>query len=127
MVENPRDGTSTNNPEPLKQDGTTNLGILQTLERALTCKSGAPTLDGGRSSSTTEATSSTSTTRRLLMLLVVKMLKDKTFKSGADTTKPTRDGPLPTLINQPRKERLDITRTTVSISTELSTSDQDSQ
>jgi hypothetical protein len=60
------------------------------------------------------------------MLLEEKMLKDKMFKFMADTTKLTRDGQLSTLTN-PRSKLRVTTETSASISTDYSTSDQDSQ
>jgi hypothetical protein len=55
------------------------------------------------------------------------MLKDKMFKSGEDTTELTRDGLLSILTKLRRDQPADSTKTSVSISTESSTSDQDSQ
>jgi hypothetical protein len=55
------------------------------------------------------------------------MLKDKMSSSGADTTKPTRDGQLSMLIKPQEKELEVITDHSDSKSTEYSTSDQDFQ
>jgi hypothetical protein len=61
------------------------------------------------------------------MSLEEKTLKAKTFKSIEDTTRPTRDGELSTLIREERMLLADITKTSVSISAEHSISDQDFQ
>jgi hypothetical protein len=97
------------------------------LEKPTTCKFGAPTQDGGKSSDTPEETSRTSKAERFLMFQVVKMLKAKRLLSGANTTKPTRDGQLSMLTELPRKRLLDLIDTSVSKLTKHSTSDQDSQ
>jgi hypothetical protein len=93
----------------------------------MTCKSQAPTLNGGRSSNTEDRTSSTSITRRLLMSMVEKILKDKRLLSGRDTTELTRDGLLSILTKQRKKLVRDMIENTDSTSTEHSSSDQDSQ
>jgi hypothetical protein len=49
MEEKPKFGISTNNLWPSELDTTTNLGTSKTLEELETCKSGAPTQDGGKS------------------------------------------------------------------------------
>jgi hypothetical protein len=125
MVEEPNNGTSIKKLLPLNPDLTTNHGTLRTQEKLLTCKSGAPTQDGGRSSNTEEKTSSTSRTRRLSMYMEEKILKDKKLSSGEDTTNLTRDGELSTDLE--KKEHLDTTETLVSTSIELSTSDPECQ
>jgi hypothetical protein len=79
MVEEPKNGTSINNLEPSDQETTTTLGIFKTQEEPITCKSGAPTQDGGKSSSTLEETSEMLETIRFLMFQVAKILKDKTL------------------------------------------------
>jgi hypothetical protein len=58
------------------------------------------------------------------MFLETEMLKDKMFTSGADTTRPTRDGELPMLTSTERKPVKDSTEITDSISIEPSISDQ---
>jgi hypothetical protein len=87
----------------------------------------APTQIGGKSGGEEDLTSSMFTTRRYLMFQVEKILKDKEFGHGIDTTKLTRDGELSMLTKLRRKEEVDSTLNMVSISTEHSTSDQDSQ
>jgi hypothetical protein len=87
----------------------------------------APTHNGTRSSGEEESTSLTSITRRHLMFSKERMLKDKRLSSGRSTMDSTRDGELSTLTKLPRKDHLDMTVNTDSTSTELSTSDQDSQ
>jgi hypothetical protein len=61
------------------------------------------------------------------MSIKVRMLKDKRLSSGRSTMDSTRDGELSILIKLPRKELLDLIENMDSISTEHSTSDQDSQ
>jgi hypothetical protein len=68
-----------------------------------------------------ETTSKTFTTRRFLMFQEEKILKDKLLSSGADTTKPTRDGQLSMLIKPLKLELEDITENSDSKSTEYST------
>jgi proline dehydrogenase len=83
---------------------------------------------GGKSSNTlVELTSSISRTRRYLMLQVEKMLKVKRLLSMVDTTDLTKDGELTMLTEQEKKELRVFTTAGDSISTESSTSDQDSQ
>jgi hypothetical protein len=59
------------------------------------------------------------------MFQVVKIQKVKRLSSGADTTKPTRDGELSTLTEQRRDQPRDFPETSVSTSTDHSTSDQE--
>jgi hypothetical protein len=120
-VEPLNNGTSTNNLTPLDPSQTTNHGISNHQENPETCKSGAPAHNGGKSSSTLETTSKTFTTRRFLMFQEEKILKDKLLSSGADTTKPTRDGQLSMLIKPLELELEDITENSDSKSTEYST------
>jgi hypothetical protein len=87
----------------------------------------APTQIGGKSGGEEDLTSSMFTTRRYLMFQVEKILKDKEFGHGIDTTKLTRDGELSMLTKLRKKEEVDSTLNMVSISTEHSISDQDSQ
>jgi hypothetical protein len=58
---------------------------------------------------------------------VEKILKDKMFIFGLDTTRPIRDGELLTLINIERNPVKDSTENMDSTSTEHSTSDQECQ
>jgi hypothetical protein len=59
----------------------------------MTCKSGQPTHNGGRSLCTKESTSVTSNRPTdALMYSKVKMLRDKKFKYMEDTTVLTKDG-----------------------------------
>jgi hypothetical protein len=62
-----------------------------------------------------------------LMFTETKTKKDKRLLSGENTTVQTKDGSLSMLINQERKELPDTTENMVCISTDYSTSDQDSQ
>jgi hypothetical protein len=72
--------------------------------------------------------SSTSTTRKQLMFTEVKMKKEERSSSGENTMVTTRDGESSTPIQRvPRKLPQDSTKNGVSISTEHSISDQDSQ
>jgi hypothetical protein len=91
------------------------------------CKSQPLTPNGGKLSSTLVNTSSIQTTRRHLMFSKERILKDKKSLSGRDIMVLTKDGELSTLINLSRKELLDLTKNSDSISIEHSTSDQDSQ
>jgi hypothetical protein len=91
------------------------------------CKSQAPTPIGGKFSSIKVNTLSIQKPRRHLMSIKQRMLKDKRLLSGRDIMVLTKDGELSTLINLSRKELLDMTKNSDSISTEHSTSDQDSQ
>jgi hypothetical protein len=86
-----------------------------------------PTPTGGRSSGTEDKTSSTLITERFLTFQVEKILKDKKSSSITDTTEPTRDGELSILTRRVRDEPRDLTLLGASISTDHSTSDQDSQ
>lgn len=89
-------------------------------------KSRTLTVAGSKSSDMKINSLSMSTTRRLLMLQETRMLKDKTFKSGTETTEQTRDGELYTLTLHKTWLR-DSIKTSVSISIDHSTSNQDSQ
>jgi hypothetical protein len=122
-----KNGTSTNNHSPLEIDLTTNLGTLRTQERLETCKSGAPTQDGGKSSSTLDITSLTSRTRRFSMSSKERMLKDKKLLSGRDTTDLTRDGRLFILTQERVDQPRDLTEALDGTSTDYSILDLDSQ
>jgi hypothetical protein len=61
------------------------------------------------------------------MFIKTKMLKDNKLLSGTDTMVLTKDGELSILTKHPKKDLLDMTENTDSISIEHSTSDQDSQ
>jgi hypothetical protein len=97
------------------------------VEEPTTCKSGALTLDGGRSSSIKENNSSTSKTTRFLTLKVVRMKKDTQLEFGPTMEETTKSGLLFTLIRLKRLRRRDSTRTLASIEIDHSTSDQDFQ
>jgi hypothetical protein len=128
MEEIPNNGTSINKLSPLDQDLTTNLGTLRAQEEPTTCKSGAPTQDGGKSSPMKDNTSSTSRTRKLLIFMETKMKKEERSKYGRDIMAPTRDGESSILTQRVlRKRPLDGTLNGVSISIDFSTLDQDSQ
>jgi len=73
MEEELKSGTSTNNPWLSEQDTTTNLGTFRIQEEPITCKSGALTLDGGKSLDMRTISSSTGTITKDLMLKVAKM------------------------------------------------------
>lgn len=113
MEEKLRFGTSTKNPRPWRTSPTTNPLISKAQERKTTCKSGAPTADGGNSSNLMESTSRTSRTTSASMLQEEKMLKDKMFKYGRDTMVLTRDGQFSIRMTKRRKLK-DWTRTLVS-------------
>jgi hypothetical protein len=97
------------------------------LVEPTTCKSGAPTLDGSKSSSTRIANSSTGRTVRSLMLQEVKMKKVKQLEFMVIIEARTNNGKLSTLIKQTRLLLRELTMTSVSISTDHSTLDQDCQ
>ena len=121
MEDEPKSGTSINNPRPSELDTTTNLGILRVLEEQETCKSGALTQDGGNFSLTVNHTSSTGRTRRFLMFQDQRMLKDKQLSSGRDTVEQTRDGELSILTLIRETKPRDSTRNSVSTATDHST------
>jgi hypothetical protein len=66
--------------------------ISKAQERPTTCKSGAPTQDGGNSSDIKVNTLSTGKTENALMSQEEKMLKVKQSLYGTDITELTRDG-----------------------------------
>jgi hypothetical protein len=72
-------------------------------------------------------TSLTFKTRRHLMSIKERMLKDKKSLSTRNITELTRDGELFILIKLLRNQKPDIIQNSDSISTDHSTSDQDSQ
>jgi predicted DNA-binding protein (MmcQ/YjbR family) len=90
----------------------------------MTCRSGAPTQDGGKSSSIRIANSSTGTTTRSLTLEEVKTKKDNKLEFGAITEVDTNNGKLFILIKQrAHKPRVSL-KTSDSISIDHSTSFQ---
>jgi hypothetical protein len=101
--------------------------ISKTLERALTYKSGALTLDGGNSSSTQENLSLIFRTTTFLMLAVVKMKNTETLLYGRDMEEPTRDGRSSMLTKQKRFKPRELLETSASMPTDHSTLDQDFQ
>jgi hypothetical protein len=68
----------------------------------MTCKSGAPTLDGGKYSSMKTTNSSTSRTTRYLMLEEQRMLKANKLESGVTIEVNTNNGQLSILIKPER-------------------------
>jgi hypothetical protein len=127
MEETLKYGTSIKDPRPSNPDLTTNLGTLEVQEKPTTCKSGAPTQDGGKSSDIEDGTSKTLRTTRFLMLLEEKMLKVKRLSSGEDTTNLTKDGELPMLTKLESIKRVVFTETSDGILIDLSISDQECQ
>jgi hypothetical protein len=93
--------------------------ISKTLERPTTCRSGAPTQDGGNSSSIKVNTLSTGKMVNALMSQEEKMLKDKQSLYGIDTMVPTRDGRSSMLIQLSLRLR-DSMKNSDSISTDHS-------
>jgi hypothetical protein len=75
--EEPKSGTSINNPRPSGLDITTNHGISRVLEEQETCKSGAPTLDGSKFSNSEMKGSSIQPTIKFLKFYPQKMKKVK--------------------------------------------------
>jgi hypothetical protein len=74
-----------------------------------------------------KSNSSIQTTTRFLMLKEVKMLKDNKLSHGTGTERLTRDGELSIQIKLRRCKKRDFMKTSVSILTDHSTSDQDFQ
>jgi len=92
MEEILRHGTSTRNPKLSRASPTTNHSTSKDQASKTTCKSGAPTADGGKSSKWMENTSRISRTTSALMFQEERMLKVRMFKSGIDTMVQIRDG-----------------------------------
>jgi hypothetical protein len=99
--------------------------ISKTLAKPTTCKSGAPTLDGGKSSHIQMSTSSTFRTRNALMSMVEEMKKVDKLSFGTNTMVQTRDGRLHTLMKPRRKLLKDLMKNSDSTSTDHSTLDQE--
>jgi hypothetical protein len=97
------------------------------VEEAITCKSGAPTLDGGRSSSMRESNLSTGRTARSLKSKATRMKKDMQLASGPTMVATTKNGQFCTQTRLTRLSRKDLIRTSVSTETDHSISDQDFQ
>jgi hypothetical protein len=101
---------------------TRNHGISKAQVKQTTCKSGAPTLDGGRSLFTNKNTSAISNPPTdVSMSQVEKMLKVKKSKYGIDTMVPTKDGRFFILTRRLRLKLRVSTRNSVSTSTDHST------
>jgi hypothetical protein len=100
----PKSGISITRHGPSNPSTTTNLGISKDLVDQETCKSGALTLDGGRSSLTQDNTLSISKTERFLMLQVEKIKKAKESLFGDNIKVLTKDGRLSILTNLPRSQ-----------------------
>jgi len=131
MVEQLRNGTSTNSQKLLEQDTTTNHGTFNQLVELPTCKSGAPTQDGSRYSNFKENSLSIQPITRYLMSKALRMRKDKRFKLQIETTKrvvqPTKDGRSFMLIRLMLLEPRASTKNSDSTSTDHSTSDPECQ
>jgi hypothetical protein len=127
MATKDKPSTSINNPRLSELESTTNLGILEAQEEPLICRSGAPTLDGGNCSDTKEDSSLTCGIIESLTFLEEKMLKLKRLLFGRDTVAETRNGRCNMLTKQRMLKRRDLLVTSVSMPTDHSTSDQDSQ
>jgi hypothetical protein len=93
----------------------------------MTCKSGALTQDGSKSSSMRTANSSTGPTARSSMLKEEKMLKDKQSVFGVTIEESINNGKLSILIRLMLLQQRALIRTSASILTDHSTSDQDFQ
>jgi hypothetical protein len=96
--------------------------ISKPQERPITCKSGVPTQDGGRSLSIRENISATfNRLTDALMLQETKIKKVKLFKFTTNTMELTRDGRFSILTRKQRLKLKDSMRNSVSISTDHST------
>jgi hypothetical protein len=126
-----KSGTSTNKQRPLELDTTTSHGISRVLVEPTTCKSGALTQDGSRSSNTKENSSPIQPTTRFLMSQEQRMKKVKLLscmpKMEITIRMLTKDGKLFILTKLKQLELKVSTKNSASTSTDLSTSDQDSQ
>jgi hypothetical protein len=76
------------------------------------------TQDGGRSSLMKDNTSSISETIRLSMSIKIRIMKVKRLSFGEDIMVLTKDGELSILINPLRNQQVDLTKNSVSISTD---------
>jgi hypothetical protein len=97
------------------------------MEKQATCISGAQTLDGSRFSNSRTVNSSIGLTIRSLMFQTQKMLKDKKLESKTILEEAIKDGQLFILIKLKRIELRASTKSSVSISIDHSTSDQECQ
>ena len=120
-------GTSINSPRPLRLDWTTNHGISRAQENRTNSKSGARTQAGGNYSDSKVGSSQTCGIIEFLMSIKVKTQSINKLSSTRDTVERTRNGQF-NIWTQSRRFRLrDSLVTSVSMPTDHSTSDQDSQ
>jgi hypothetical protein len=87
----------------------------------MTCKSGAQTLDGGKSSSSKMINSSTSPTEEFWMLKEAKMLKETQFNYGAITEVKLKSGQFSMLTKLIKLRLRDLMKNLVFTSTDHST------
>jgi len=127
MEERLKSGTSINNPRPSEPDTTTNHGTSRVLEKQTTCKSGQPIQDGSKSSSMKITNSSIQPTTKLFQLMERMILKDKELLLTEIKRELIKDGKLSILTKPNQLELKDSIKNLDSISTGLSTLDQDSQ
>jgi len=127
MVTRDKLGTSIKNLRPSNQDSTTNLGTLLVLERQTNSKFGAQTLDGGNYSALKEDSSPTCGIIESSMSLMEKMQNINQLLSTREMVRGTRNGRFSILMKQLRDKKKVLSLTSVSMLTDHSTSDQDSQ
>jgi len=131
MEERPKFGTSINSQRPSEPDTTTNHSTSRTLERLETCKSGAPTQDGGKFSKCKVNSLSIQPTTRFSKSPHRKMMKELllllTTGMVTKTIMPTKDGRLYISTKLKQLELRASTKSSVSTSTDHSTSDQECQ
>jgi len=78
-VEKPRSGTSISNQRLSELDITINHGISRVLVEQVTCKSGAPTLDGSKFSNSKMVNSLIQQTTKSLKYKAQRMKRDKNW------------------------------------------------
>jgi hypothetical protein len=100
--EDPNSGTSINNPTQSELDTTTNLGISRAQEEPMTCKSGVPTQDGGKSSSSRTTNSSIGKLVKFLRSKHPRMKKAQLLEFSKTTKERTKCGMLSMLIRLTR-------------------------
>jgi hypothetical protein len=127
MEETLKSGTSIKGPRPSRPRPRMNQWISELLVDQETCKFGQPTQDGGNSSLMKEASSQMLRTTESLMFTKERILNTKQLLCGRDTVRLTRNGRSSILTKLSKLKLRDLTKSSVSISTDHSTSDQDSQ
>lgn len=127
MVIKDKSSTLIKDLRPSKLESTTNLGTSRVQEKLLKCKSGVPIQDGGNYSDMKEDSSLTCGIIESSMFTNQRMLKPKRSLSKRDKVVRTNDGRFNILTKLPQCNQREWLVTSVSMPTDLSTSDQDSQ